>query len=592
VKGENPIHHAQGRTPVVRRNRTLALAAALSAAGLVAAGCGSSASSGGGNTGAGAGKPLIISDVTGANWNCQFNPLSTSWPEGGPSETGVIYEPLMFINALQTGTQASQGIHPWLASSYSWNSGLTALTFTIRTGVKWNDGVAMTPADVAYSFNVLKENGALDTQSLWKAEGGPLTSVTTSGNTVTLNFDAPSPTIFYAAAGRQPIIPEHVWSKIAPSKMPTYPDNKPVGTGAYVVGSCSSSNLIYKANPHYWQPGKPAVKEVEWPAYLDNTTGNNCLINGQCQWGGQYIPNIAQTYLAKSPGAYHNWAPAITSVTLDFNLGLKNSPVDNVLVRQAIALAINRNEVGAIGETGSETGTPQDGIASGFRSGGWVDQTQANSYYNDYAFNTTQAGKLLDQAGYTKMVGGVRENSAGQKLSFTLLNNGGYSDWVADGTVIAQQLAKVGIQVTPRNESGNAWSSDMTLGHFELGIQDQVGGPGPEYEMRQWLLSGNTAPIGKAASTNFGRYSNPATDALFTQYGSTNDLATQQAIVSKLEKVLLSDVPYIPVLGAVSWDQYNSAQFTGWPTAADPYAQGQTAYPDWGWDLLNIKPAS
>jgi peptide/nickel transport system substrate-binding protein len=62
--------------------------------------------------------------------------------------------------------------------------------------------------------------------------------------------------------------------------------------------------------------------------------------------------------------------------------------------------------------------------------------------------------------------------------------------------------------------------------------------------------------------------------------------------VFKLEKVLLADVPYIPVLTAVSWDQYNSAQFTGWPTAANPYAQGQTAYPDWGWDLLNIKPTS
>jgi peptide/nickel transport system substrate-binding protein len=109
--------------------------------------------------------------------------------------------------------------------------------------------------------------------------------------------------------------------------------------------------------------------------------------------------------------------------------------------------------------------------------------------------------------------------------------------------------------------------------------------------MRQWLFSGNTAPIGKAASTNFGRYSDPATDALFNEYGATNDLTTQQSIVAQLEKVLLADVPYIPVLGAVSWDQYNSAQFTGWPTAADPYAQGQTAYPDWGWDLLNIKPA-
>jgi peptide/nickel transport system substrate-binding protein len=572
----------------VRRNRTVAFAAALCAAGLVAAGCGSSNSN---NAGGGAGKPLIISDVTGANWNCQFNPLSTNWPEGGPTETGVIYEPLMFENLLQTGTQLSKGIHPWLATSYSWNSSLTALTFTIRKGVKFTDGTPFTPADVAFSFNILNENGALDLWSLWKAQGGPLTSVSTSGDTVTLHFDSPSPTYFYYAAGQVPMLPEKIWSKIPVSKLPTYPDTHPVGTGAYTVGSCSSTNLIYKANPHYWQPGTPAVKTVEWPAYLSNTTGNNCLIDGQCQWGGQYIPNIKGTYLAKD-SAYHNWAPSVTSVTLDINLGLKNSPLDNVKVRQAMALAINRNEVGAIGETGSETGAFQDGVAESFRNGGWVDQAQAKSYYNDYAFNQSEAETLLDQAGYSKTVGGVRENSAGQKLAFSMVNNGGYSDWVADGTVIAQQLAKVGIQVTPRNESGNAWSSDMSLGHFELGIQDQLGGPGPEYEMRQWLFSGNTAAIGKAASTNFGRYSNPATDALFNAYGMTNNLSTQQSIVFKLEKVLLSDVPYIPVLTAVSWDQYNSAQFTGWPTAADPYAQGNTVYPDWGWDLLHIKPTS
>src|ERR1700728_1368414 len=133
---------------------------AIGAASLLtaAAACGSSNT---GGTGASAGKPLIISDVTGANWNCQFNPLSTNWPEGGPSETGVIYEPLMFENLLQTGTQLSKGIHPCLASGYSWNSSLTALTFTIRKGGKVSDGTPLTPADVAFSFNVLKENGAL-----------------------------------------------------------------------------------------------------------------------------------------------------------------------------------------------------------------------------------------------------------------------------------------------------------------------------------------------------------------------------------------------------------------------------------------------
>ncbi|MGH3158184.1 MAG: ABC transporter substrate-binding protein, partial [Streptosporangiaceae bacterium] len=401
---------------------------------LLAAAC--STGSTGGST-AGADTPLVISDVTGANWNCEFNPLNfAAWPQGGPSETGVIYETLMFENLL------TQKVNPWLATSYTWSSNLKTLTFTIRKGVKFSDGVPMTPADVAFTFNLINRNPALDGWGLWQNVHGPLTSVAVQGDNVVLNFSSPAPTYFYYVAGQVPILPEHIWSKLPLKTLSTYPDKDPVGTGAYTVGSCSPSNVVYKANPRYWQPGKPAVKTVEWPAYLSNTTGNQCLIDGKCQWGGQYIPSIKQAYLSKSP-ANHNWAPSIVSVALTINNNLKNSPLDNVKVRQAMALAINRNEVGAIGETGSETGAFQDGIAQSYRSEGWVDTSLAKSYFNDYAYNPAEAEKLLDQAGYSKIVGGVRENSAGQNLSFALTNNGGYSDWVADATVIAEQLSHV-----------------------------------------------------------------------------------------------------------------------------------------------------
>ncbi|HUA43379.1 MAG TPA: ABC transporter substrate-binding protein [Streptosporangiaceae bacterium] len=561
----------------MRRKRTLALTAALCAAGLVAAGCASSGSTGG-TTGGGSGKPLIISDVTGQNWTCEFNPFNfAAWPQGGPAETGVIYEPLMFENLL------TQKVSPWLATSYQWTNGLKTLTFTIRKGVKFSDGVPMTPADVAFTFNLINRNPALDGWGLWQNVHGPLQSVAVQGDNVVLNFSSPAPTYFYYAAGQVPIVPEHIWSKLPLKTLPTYPDKDPIGTGAYVVGRCNPSNLIYTANPHYWQPGKPAVKTVEWPTYLSNTPGNQCLIDGQCQWGGQYIPNISTAYLAKN-SAFHNWAPSIVSVVLVFNHKLTNSPLANVKVRQAMALAINRDQVGAIGETGNETGAFQDGIALSYRQEGWVDSSLAKSYFNDYAYNPTEAVKLLEQAGYTKVVGGVRENSAGQKLSFALTNNGGYSDWVADATVIAQQLSKVGIQITQRNLNDPTTSENN--GTYQIGLADQTGGPGPEYEFRQWLYGPN---IG---STNYTQWNDPATNALFNEYAVTNSPAVQHSIVNKLQQLMLSQVPYIPVLGAVSWDQYSTSEFTGWPTAQNPYAQGQTAYPDWGWDLLHIKPVS
>ena len=278
----------------MRRNRTFALATALCAAGLVAAGCSSSTAPGGGG---GAGRPLIISDVTGQNWTCEFNPLNfPAWPQGGPAETGVIYEPLMFENLL------TQKVSPWLATSYQWSNGLKTLTFTIRKGVKFSDGVAMTPADVAFTFNLLNRNPALDGWGLWKNVHGPLESVAVQGDNVVLNFSVPSPTYFYYVAGQVPILPEHIWSKLPLKTLSTYPDKNPIGTGAYVVGRCSPTQPRLYSEPALLAARLARSQDRGMADLPQQHPGNQCLIDGQCQWGGQYIPNIQQAYLAKNPG--------------------------------------------------------------------------------------------------------------------------------------------------------------------------------------------------------------------------------------------------------------------------------------------------
>ena len=92
---------------------------------------------------------------------------------------GFMYEPLVYVNPLQQGKTT-----PMLASSFKWSNGNKTLTFTIRSGVKWSDGTPMTANDVAYTFNLTKKNPALDLTGAWSV----LSSVTASGNTVTMNF--------------------------------------------------------------------------------------------------------------------------------------------------------------------------------------------------------------------------------------------------------------------------------------------------------------------------------------------------------------------------------------------------------------------
>jgi peptide/nickel transport system substrate-binding protein len=61
--------------------------------------------------------------------------------------------------------------------------------------------------------------------------------------------------------------------------------------------------------------------------------------------------------------------------------------------------------------------------------------------------------------------------------------------------------------------------------------------------------------------------------------------------VDQLEKVMLADVPVIPVTEAVDWFQYDTSKFSGWPTPGDPYAQPAAYnYPDWGQVMLHLTP--
>jgi len=71
----------------------------------------------------------------------------------------------------------------------------------------------------------------------------------------------------------------------------------------------------------------------------------------------------------------------------------------------------------------------------------------------------------------------------------------------------------------------------------------------------------------------------------------TTDTATQHQIVDQLQQVVLSDVPFIPITEEVGWFQYNTADFTGWPSPSDPYAlPAAYAYPDMGQVLLHLSP--
>jgi peptide/nickel transport system substrate-binding protein len=547
-----------------------ALAAITLAGTLAACGSGSSGSSG---AAAGSSRTLTISNENGALWTCNFNPFNGS---DALLSIGFVYETLAYVNPLQSGKTT-----PMLATSWAWGAGNKSLTFTIRQGVKFSDGSPMSAKDVVYTFNLIRKYPALDLTGVRSV----LSGVTQSGpDQVTMDFSTPSVPWFYYIAGQVPIVPEAVWSKI-PNPV-AYANSHPVGTGPYAVNPCSATNITYTANPHYWQAGEPKVKEVQYPAFTSNNTANDQLANGQAQWGSQYIPSITSFYTSKSQD-FHYWFPPTVNVSLVPNLA--NSQLSNVKVRQAMSYAINRSQVSSIGESGYEPPANQSGIVTPTFSS-MLNSSQLAQYGN-YAYNPAKAKQLLAEAGYT-MKGGVMTNAKGQQLSFSVINIGDYSDWVASMQVIQQNLAAVGIKLTPDNLTNTDFRAALSNGKYDLAYYDQQSfGPSPYYELNNWLNSADTAPIGKTAATNYERYINPATDNLLRQYSATTSAATQQSILDQLQQVMLSEVPIIPVTEAVDWYQYDTASFSGWPTQSDPYAQPAAyAYPDMEQVLLHLQP--
>jgi len=558
----------------MRRHKTIV---AVIAAGLLAAACSSTPSPSPSSTStSSASGVLTIDNESGGTWTCDFNPFNLSYIA---FSLGPVYEPLAFVNTLQSGKAT-----PWLATNWAWNSTNTQLTFTIRKGVKFSNGDPLTPADVVFTFNMLKKYPTLDLNAIWSV----LSSVAPSGSDqVVMTFKAAAVPYFYYIADQVGIVDQKIWSKVA--NPVTYPDKNPIGTGAFTTGSsdCTPQNIKYVASMHYWQPGEPKVGTVNYPAFLTNDTANTYLANGQAQWGSQFIPSIKSFYLSKSPN-YHYWFPPVANVTLFINL--TNPLLKNVAVRQAMAYAINRPKASTIGEYGYEPPSNQTGIVTPTFSS-WLDSSQAAAYGNNYAYNPAKAISILKAAGFKMGSNGIFTTPSGTPLSFNIVNNGGFSDWVAAVETIQADLKAVGIQVTPEDLAATTFDSDVYTGKFDLAYNSETGGPTPYFELRQWLYSANSAPIGKSAGSNWERYTNPATDKLINEYGTTTNPATQASIVDQLEKVMLQDVPVIPVTESVDWFQYDTGHFSGWPTPSNPYAQPAAYnYPDWGQLLMRLAP--
>src|SRR5580692_3505804 len=241
------------------RHRSLAIIAAVAVSCGGVAACSSSSGTGtgtGGNSSSSSSSTLTMESSPETTITQAFNPYLATQAAYGMGATGLIYEPLVQFDLAKPTVQ-----YPWLATSYAWADGGKQITFTIRQGVKWNNGTPLTAADVAYTFDLVKANASINLGGL------TISSVSTSGNTV------------------------------------TFANPNPVGTGPYMLGTFTPQGFTLKKNPYYWQPSKVKVSKVYFPVYTSNTGALNALFSGQITWTGNYIPGLKTEFVDKAPAS-------------------------------------------------------------------------------------------------------------------------------------------------------------------------------------------------------------------------------------------------------------------------------------------------
>lgn len=505
---------------------------------------------GDGSDGAGAAeaKPITVHATSSNQFEVNFNPLSVT---ALPGTDAMLYAPLMAYSAMNPG----EG-EPILAESLEFNDDGTAVTIKLKDGLKWSDGETLDADDVVYAFETFRDVPALNTGAL------PVDTATKVDDlTAEVTFTSPTFALEPSIGNVQPL-PEHIFSKEDPEK---FLNEKPVTSGPFVLGEFTKQLYTYTKSDTYWNADKIAVPELRYPASTTQSF-NTSLQNNEFDWSGGFVANIDNVFVKKDPEHNKYWYPGDGVVSLLLNLQQK--PFDDLELRKAISLAIDREELSTKAMQGftppaHPTGMPLPAFES------FLDPQYADAAFER---NVDEANKILDAAGYEKGGDGVRTAPDGTKLEFKLTIPSDYVDWVSIATLLEEQLKEVGIKASPQGISFDSWLQGRNSGTYTMTITGIPGGATPYFMYKAFMSSEYEVAKGEDAIQNYNRFYSDAADGYLADYASTDDLEKQKEAVHGLEEIAVEQLPIIPLMSSPNWFQYRTENWEGWPSEEDPYA--------------------
>jgi peptide/nickel transport system substrate-binding protein len=227
---------------------------------------------------------------------------------------------------------------PELAIGWSWSEDGTELTFPLRQGVKWHDGMPFTARDVKCTWDMLagksSEKLRINPRKAWYRN---LAEVTSNGDyEVTFHLKRPQPGLLaLLASGWSPVYPCHV----SPREMRSHP----IGTGPFKFAEFKPNERIsVTRNPDYWKPGRPYLDGIEYTISRNRSTVILAFIAGKYDltFAGSVTIPLMRDIQNQMPQAVCESPPG--SVNTNLIVNREAPPFDNRDLRRAMALNIDR----------------------------------------------------------------------------------------------------------------------------------------------------------------------------------------------------------------------------------------------------------
>lgn len=408
-----------------------------------------------------------------------------------------------------------------LARSWEVSRGGLVITFHLRPGVRWHDGVPFSADDVLFTYQKLRDpkvhtpysSDFEDVESVVALD--PLTVRVTYRKRF-----APG-----LASWGMGIVPKHVFEK---GDFNTHPANRsPIGTGPYRFKEWKTDQyILLEANPDYFE-GRPYIQRYVYRIIPDQAV-QFLEMRNQTIDSISLTPDQFKAYDAIFEHHQRYRYPAFKYIYFGFNL--KNDLFKDRRVRQALAYALDRRSM----VEGIVLGLGQP-ITGPFPITSWA----YNADVQDLPYNPAKARALFAEAGWKPDAGG-RLLKDGKPFAFTLMTNQGNKVRELCAEVIQQQLRKAGIDVSIRVVEWSTFIHQyVDKKNFEAVVLGWQLGRDPDNYM-MWHSSQQ-----KEGQYNFCGYENPDVDRWLVEARETFDFNKRRALYRKIHAQIAGDLPYI-----------------------------------------------